>query len=318
MQVEMQDMVITAIKEEAEDIRSFRLEPLSGKPLAAPPAGAHIDIRLPDGLVRQYSLCNDPAETSFYRVAIKREPASRGGSSWFHQHATVGFKLRIGEPRSLLAISPKADHHILLAGGIGITPLYSMAMQLLARGALFELHYFARSKEHAAFFDVLSSGSFANRVRFHLGLEATALAPVLDGIFAERGDGSHLYMCGPGPFMDIVRKQALTIWSDAEIHEERFSPLESSSDDAFRVVLARSGRSFDVPAKASILDTLLANGHEIEHSCEQGFCGSCMTALLEGEVEHRDTFLTSEEIKSGKWIMPCVSRAKTSQLVLDL
>ncbi|MCM2457866.1 oxidoreductase [Rhizobium sp. CG4] len=319
MQVSMRDIVITAIDEEADGIRSFRLESTDGEPFAASPAGAHIDIHLPDGLVRQYSLCNDPAETNFYRIAIKRETQSRGGSQWFHEAAHIGAKLKMGASRSLLSVSSKAERHILLAGGIGITPLYSMAMHFLTAGKPFELHYFAHSKERAAFFEVLSSGAFADHVHFHFGLETAALAPVLDGIFAQRGSGSHLYMCGPGPFMDHVRTQASRLWAETEIHEERFSGAAAPENaDSFRVVLARSGTTIDVPTNRSILDVLMANGHDIEHSCEQGFCGSCMTALLEGEAEHRDTFLTPEEIASGQWIMPCVSRAKTAQLTLDL
>lgn len=319
MQVTMREVVITAIDDEAQDILSFRLEMADGSPLAATPAGAHIDIHLPDGLVRQYSLCNDPAETSFYRIAIKREPQSRGGSQWFHDSAHIGERLKIGASRSLLAASSLAQKHILLAGGIGITPLYSMAMHFLGEGKPFELHYFARSKEQAAFFEVLSSGAFADHVHFHFALDTAALTPVLDGIFAQRGSGSHLYMCGPGPFMDHVRAQASPLWAETEIHEERFAAAAAPVNaDGFRVVLARSGASLDVPANRSILDVLMANGHDIEHSCEQGFCGSCMTALLQGEAEHRDTFLTPEEIESGQWIMPCVSRARTAQLVLDL
>jgi vanillate O-demethylase ferredoxin subunit len=319
MQVSMRDIVITAIDDEADGIRSFKLESADGAPLVASPAGAHVDIHLPDGLVRQYSLCNDPTETAFYRIAIKREPQSRGGSQWFHETARIGTALKMGAPRSLLAVSPKAERHILLAGGIGITPLYSMAMHFLGEGKPFELHYFTRSKEQAAFFEVLSSSAFADHVHFHFAVDAAALTPVLDGIFAQRGIGSHLYMCGPGPFMDHVRAQASPLWAETEIHEERFAATATPENaDGFRVVLARSGTTIDVPSNRSILDVLMANGHDVEHSCEQGFCGSCMTALLEGEAEHHDTFLTPEEIASGQWIMPCVSRAKTAQLILDL
>lgn len=315
----MRDVIIASIDVEAEGIRSFRLEASDGQPLSMAPAGAHVDIHLPNELVRQYSLCNDPAETGFYRVAIKQEPQSRGGSQWFHETAQIGTALKISAPRSLLGVAPDAGRHILVAGGIGITPLYSMAMHLVGVGEPFELHYFARSKEQAAFFDRLSTGVFADHSRFYFGLDPVDLAPVLDGFFPGFGEGSHLYVCGPSPFMDVVRVRASQIWATNQIHEERFAPVAAPVNaEGFKVVLARSCLSVDVPANSSILDALMASGHEIEHSCEQGFCGSCMTALLEGEADHRDTFLTQDEIESGQWIMPCVSRAKTARLVLDL
>lgn len=321
MQVAIRDVIIADIKDEAEGIRSFRLQSADGGPLPPTPAGAHIDVHLPNGSVRQYSLCQDPAETDTYLIAIKREPASRGGSQWFHENAAVGTRLGIGAPRSLLGVSPEAESHVLLAGGIGITPLYSMAMHFLAVGAPFELHYFARSKEHAAFAADLMSGPFASRTRLHLGLDNVGLPPALDDIFARCDSGSHLYMCGPPPFMDIVRTKAAGIWSADAIHEERFSAALVAADSpsgSFEVTLAKSGITFEVAANRSILDALMAHGHAIDHSCEQGFCGTCITALLEGEAEHCDTFLTPEEIESGQWIMPCVSRAKSARLVFDL
>lgn len=316
----VREVVISAIRDEAEGIRSFRLEAVDGHPLPPALAGAHVDLHLPIGLVRQYSLCNDPAEAGAYLVAVKREPQSRGGSQWLHDVATVGTRILVGTPRSLLAIAPHASRHILLAGGIGVTPLYSMAMALKAEGQSFELHYFARSRANVAFVDALMSEAFEGCAHLHLGVEHDALAGRLDAILAARDEESHLYLCGPVPFMQTVRERASGLFRDDAIHEERFSSMVPAADTTgrFTVTLAKAGITIDIPADRSILDMLMASGRAIEHSCEQGFCGTCMTAVLAGEVDHRDTFLTPEEIVSGAWIMPCVSRARSANLLLDL
>lgn len=314
------EVIIAKICDEADGIKSYLLENADGAPFLPALPGAHVDVQIPGGPVRQYSLCHAPSAVDAYLIAVKSEPQSRGGSRWLHEQAKVGDRLSIGEPRSLLGPSPDAASHILIAGGIGITPLYSMALHFQSTGAPFELHYFARSVEQAAFQAALCDERFQGKVHFHFGIEPDALSARLDEILAGKASDSHVYMCGPTPFMDAVQAKASAFWPAEAIHLERFSAdvAVNAGTGVFQVELASSGVVLDIPPGRAILDVLMANGHEIEHSCEQGFCGSCMTGVLEGEIDHRDTFLTEEELASGQWIMPCVSRARSARLVLDI
>lgn len=305
----------------AEGICSFELCLANGELLPAFTAGAHVDVHLPSGVVRQYSLCNPPHERHRYRIGVLKDPSSRGGSQAMHEGLEQGQTLHISEPRNLFALAGEGARHLLIAGGIGITPLLAMAHELHRQGADFELHYCFRSRQRAAFLDELASAAFAGRVSLHddsstvpSTLEARALLQTPEA-------GRHVYVCGPGGFMDHVLGCAEAAgWPQSQVHREFFAaaPVDHGADQAFEVQLARSGKVFQIPADRSVFEVLDEAGIAIETSCEQGICGSCITRVLQGTPEHRDQFMTDAEHAGNDRFTPCCSRAKTPCLVLDL
>ncbi|MBN3787671.1 PDR/VanB family oxidoreductase [Burkholderia sp. Ac-20353] len=322
MQANRHKVRIDALIDEAQDIRCFRVSRVDGQPFDAYEPGAHIDVTAPSGVTRQYSLCGDPDERSSYLFAVKKEPQSRGGSRSLHDDVRVGTELWIGSPRNLFRLAVDASEHVLVAAGIGITPLLSMAYRLEQSGARYRLHYFARSGEHAAFRAQLSAAPFESRVTFHLGIEPDRLAAELDRCVATLHAGAHVYTCGPSPFMDQVVTTASKRLPDDAIHLERFAAEPPQSADAaadgFEVRLKRSGQSVRVERDTSIVDALAGIGIEIDTSCGEGLCGTCMIPVVEGEPDHRDHCLSKAERASNAVICCCVSRARSPVLVLDL
>lgn len=310
---------VTEIRDEAVGIKSFRLEPAANSVLPGATPGSHINVRLENGLVRQYSVCNFAEAPDHYRIAVKLEDISRGGSAAMHA-LRVGDIVEINAPRNNFELVENASKYLLFAGGIGITPLLAMVRALEGRGAGYHLHYFTRSPEHAAFHAELSAAEFAEKVSFHQGIEPNELSRLLSELLGPASDGVQLYMCGPRPFMDAIERAAAG-WPSAAIHREYFgadpSVLEGPREE-FQVELADSGLSFVVPATASLLELLHRNGIEVASSCGEGVCGTCLTRVIEGEPDHRDSFLTESERKEGDGILVCVSRARTAKLVLDL
>jgi ferredoxin-NADP reductase/uncharacterized iron-regulated membrane protein len=312
---------VNKIKFEAAEIKSFELVSLDGATLPSFTPGAHINVQIDQGLVRQYSLCGDLADRRRYLIAVKRVPDSRGGSQAMHERVVEGDVLSISAPRNHFPLAPRAGHHLLVAGGVGITPLLSMARHLLGTGASFELQYFARSVDDMAFHQLLSQPEFHGKVIFHYAIERHRLHEYLHRVLWQRRDGAHLYLCGPRPFMELVESTAAATWPPESIHIEYFGadPAASAGESRpFEITLARSGGSYMVPAGKSILHLLGEQGIEVPCSCEQGVCGTCLTGVLKGTPDHRDAFLSESERKTGKKIMLCVSRAKTERLVLDL
>jgi len=306
---------------EADGICSFELVHAEGGALPAFEAGAHVEVHLPGGVTRPYSLCNDPAQTQRYRIAVLREAASRGGSTMLHERVAEGDRLEVGAPRNLFALAPEAASHLLLAGGIGITPLLAMAQRLAAQRAPFELHYCARSKARAAFVEEIEQSVFAPQVSFHFSEGDAARRLDIAALLAQRRPGQHLYVCGPVAFMDAVLAAAKAQgWPDAQVHREIFgaAPVDSSGDIAFEVQLNSSGRVVAVPAGCTIIHALSDAGVFVPTSCEQGICGTCLTPVLSGMPDHRDQYLTDEERAAGQLILPCCSRAKSARLVLEL
>ena len=305
---------------EAQDICSFELVDPAGRPLPRFAAGAHIDVHLPGGLVRQYSLCNDPAETQRYLIAVLHEAASRGGSAGMHALAE-GALLTIGEPRNHFPLADAATHHLLLAGGIGVTPMLAMAEQLVRSDASFELHYCARSRARAAFVERLERSAFASLATLHLDDDDASQRLDLVARLQASAPGTHLYVCGPSGFMDWLLATARAAgWADQRLHREYFSaaPVDTSSDGAFEVQIASTGAVIPVAADQNVVAALAACGIEIPVSCEQGVCGTCVTRIREGMPLHRDMFLTPAEQARGDQFTPCCSRATSARLVLDL
>ncbi|MGA0611694.1 PDR/VanB family oxidoreductase [Caldimonas sp. KR1-144] len=307
---------------EAEDICSLELVAADGGALPPFTAGAHIDVHLPGGLVRQYSLCNDPRESQRYRIAVLREAASRGGSQAVHDALREGDVLTIGAPRNHFELSGEGERALLLAGGIGITPILCMAERLAATGTPFELHYATRSRARTAFLDRIGSAAFASQVRFHFDDGPAAQRLDLAAVLAQPRAGTHLYVCGPKGFIDAVLATARAAgWREPQLHWEFFAGAEVAARDgdaAFEVELASSGRVIAVPAGLSVVQALAQAGVEVMVSCEQGVCGTCLTRVLQGEVEHRDSYLTPDEQAAHDQFTPCCSRARSARLVLDL
>ncbi|WP_175683283.1 PDR/VanB family oxidoreductase [Burkholderia cenocepacia] len=326
MQANRHQVRIDALIDAAQDIRCFRVSRVDGQPFDAYEPGAHIDVTAPCGITRQYSLCGNPDERGSYLFAVKKEAQSRGGSRSLHDDVSVGGELSIGTPRNLFRLTDDASEHVLIAAGIGITPLLSMAYALHKRGARYRLHYFARSRAHAAFVDALSAEPFASHVTFHYGVEPDALAAELGRCVESIDLKAHVYTCGPGPFMDAVVAAAARRIPDDAIHLERFAAEPSGAVTAahaapaegFEVRLQRSGQSVRVAPDTSIVDALAQIGIEVDTSCGEGVCGTCMVPVLDGEPDHRDHCLSKAERANNTVICCCVSRARSAVLVLDL
>jgi vanillate O-demethylase ferredoxin subunit len=271
-------------------------------------------------LVRQYSLCNFPGESHRYQIAVLKDAQSRGGSVAMHAMA-VGHLLRISDPKNHFALAHSAKHSVLVAGGIGITPILCMAERLSAIGASFTLHYCTRSADRTAFVDRIHASAFAERVQFH-----SDDGPVAQRFNARSGmtaplDGSHLYVCGPSGFMDWVLGSARERgWPEDGLHREYFSaaPVDTTLDGSFEVQIASTGAVIRVPANLSVVAALAGAGIELPISCEQGVCGTCLTRVIGGTPDHRDAYLTPDEQAHGDQFLPCCSRAKSPRLVLDL
>ncbi len=308
-------------KTEAVDICSLELVDVTGKQLPPFSAGSHIDLQLPNGLTRQYSLCNDPTEQHRYLVGILRDPASRGGSQAVHELLKEGDEITISEPRNHFALARDAKHHLLLAGGIGVTPILCMAERLGVMGESFEMHYCTRSKERTAFYDRITGSAFATKVHFHFDDADVAQKLDLERVLSSAPAGTHLYVCGPKGFMDAMLAAARARqWPEDHLHYEFFAADvgPSEDDESFQVKLASSGRVVVVPKDQTVIQALAAAGVEVPVSCEQGVCGTCLTRVLEGEVDHKDLYLTPEEQAANDQFLPCCSRAKSPMLVLDI
>ena len=306
---------------EAIDICTFELVDVNGGPLPAFSAGSHVDVHLPNGATRQYSLCNDPVETHRYLIGVLRDPASRGGSQAMHDAVSQGDVLTISAPKNHFPLAHEARRSVLLAGGIGVTPILCMAERLAIAGADFEMHYCTRSRDRTAFHDRISASAYAPKVQFHFDDGAPAQKLDIPSLLATPQPGVHLYVCGPKGFMDFVLGTARARgWPEAQLHYEFFSAeiVKSDSDESFRVLLASSGRIVVVPKDKTVVQALADAGVEVQTSCEQGVCGTCLTRVIEGVPDHKDMYLTPDEQAANDQFTPCCSRSKSPMLVLDL
>jgi ferredoxin-NADP reductase/nitrite reductase/ring-hydroxylating ferredoxin subunit len=303
----------------AQDVVSFRLISADTAPLQGFSAGAHLEVVTPGGLVRHYSLVNGPAERAHYVIGVKREAASRGGSHAMCDSLQVGDTLSVGRPVNRFGLQD-APHSVLIAGGIGITPLLAMAQQLQTAGRDFVLYYFVRGTEHVAFPERIAA--LGSAVQLHTGLDVQGTTAALQRLLAADAQGKRLYVCGPAVMMDLVLQTARTLgWPEDRLHREYFGndqALSRADDTAFEVVLQRSGKTLHVPAGRTIVQVVREAGVEVNTVCEQGACGTCETAVLDGEPDHRDVYLSTEERQTQRCTMVCVSRSKTPTLVLDL
>ena len=309
------DVRVGAIRYAARDTHLFELIRLDGEPLPPYEPGAHIDLHLPNGLVRQYSLITPEPDPSTYTVGIKRDPASRGGSRYIHDELGVGRSLKIGAPRNNFPLVEDAGHVVLLAGGIGITPIWCMVQRLTRLGRPWQLHYACRSRADMAFLGALEPMAQA---RFHFDDESGGKVLDVAAIVAAAPKDAHLYCCGPTPMLKAF-EAASASWPREQTHVEYFTPKqEPAKSGGFVVELARSGQEFVIPAGKSILQVLLDAGVDVDYSCELGICGACEQRVVSGVPEHRDAILTEEEQASNTKVMICCAGCKSERLVLDL
>jgi phthalate 4,5-dioxygenase reductase subunit len=299
----------------ADGIWLFELVDPSGADLPAFEAGGHVPVETPSGAMRHYSLSNDPVERDRYQIAVKLEPESRGGSRSMVEDVDVGALLNVDEPGNDFPLADAPDY-LLIAGGIGITPILAMARQLTRDGKPFRLVYCTRSAEQTAFLDVLESGELKGEITVHHdGGDPDRLFDFWD--LLENPSKTHVFCCGPKPLMEEIRGMT-GHWPESAVHFEDFQPVERvrAEDRAFSVTLARSGKTVEVPADCTILEALRRAGVKTTSSCESGTCGTCKTGLVEGTPDHRDMVLMEDE--KADHIMICVSRSADGDLVLDL
>ncbi|MFC3106687.1 PDR/VanB family oxidoreductase [Undibacterium arcticum] len=302
----------------AQDIVAFDLQAPGGEDLPAFEAGSHIDVHLPNGMVRQYSLCNDPRDRGHYQICVLRDPANRGGSAAMHDLVDTGDELLIGQPRNLFALAPGSHDSLLLAGGIGVTPMLAMAWRLHAQGVPFQMHYFTRSRSRTAFHDEIKNAPFSASAALWFDDEDSA-RPSIPDLLAQAAPGTHVYACGPAGFLDhVARSFEQTGLPAAQLHIEAFSAAPMAAGAAFDVTLRSTGLTVHVGPAQTVVEALAAQGVTIPVSCEQGICGTCLTRVCEGRPEHRDQYLTDEEHAANDWFTPCCSRSLTPMLVLDL
>lgn len=301
----------------AEAINGYELVDPRGRDLPRFVAGAHIDLRA-GGFLRQYSLCNDPAERRRYCVAVLREGAGRGGSRYLHKSVRAGDLLEVSLPRNNFPLEPAAERHLLIAGGIGIAPFMSMIPELRRRRAEFEVHYCTRSPEQTAFRSNLAPLAAEGCLRFHHDGGDRARGLDIAAALRDPQQGTHLYACGPAPFI-VAAAAAAREWPAGNVHYETFagSPeTEPDEDRPFHVRLARSGGDYEVAVGQTIVGVLRRHGIAVRTSCELGYCGACLTSYLAGEPDHRDQVL--EENGRKRYVLICCSRSKTPVLELDL
>lgn len=311
---------VKSITYEAEGISSYDLRPLSGSKLPPFTAGAHIDLHLPSGLIRSYSLVNPQCERDRYVIAVNKDRATRGGSRYIHESVRPGDTLTIAPPRNSFPLAEHSPETVLIAGGIGITPLWCMIQRLEELGSSWQLYYSARARQNAAFLDKLRAlGEIQQRkIALHFDEEAAGTLLDITSVVERAPPNAHLYCCGPAPMLRAFERATASRPSEY-VHLEHFSAAEgTAAGGGFTVVLARSARTMEVPAGKTILDTLLEHGIDVPHSCKEGVCGTCETNVIEGTPDHRDLVLSKAERAANTTMMICCSGCKGESLVLDL
>ena len=306
---------------EADGILSFELCPMPPrKELPAFTAGAHVDVHLPNGVLRSYSLLNSQDERQRYVIGVNKDAQSRSGSRYMHETLRAGDTLTIGCPRNNFPLDESAPLSVFIAGGIGITPLRSMIRRMQSLGKPWRLHYAARTRQSAAFVDALQALRDEPNAEVHFSFDREPGGRMLDipGIVAGLPADAHVYCCGPLPMLDAFEAAAKAL-PPGQVHVEYFAARESAATEGgFTVELARTGRSVFVEAGHTILDCLEEIGIEPPYSCREGICGTCEVRVLDGIPDHRDLVLSAGEKAENTRMMICCSGAKSSKLVLDL
>lgn len=309
---------VTDVMAEAKDVVLVELKDPNGHLLPAFDPGAHLEVELGNGMLRHYSLTNDSRQRDRYVVGVGRAVNGRGGSEFVHQELRRGVLLNVSTPRNNFRLDPSATSFLFIAGGIGITPIVSMIQWCEVNDRIWKLVYAVRNAQRAAFYETLAR--LNHRVAFHFDDQHGRVLDVA-AVLGNVGAGEHVYCCGPRSMMAAVKEHSTSIESD-RVHFEIFNGQAEASaspaSGAFTVTLRRSGRTLLVPPESSILEVLEANGFILPYSCREGLCRTCETAICEGQPDHRDFVLSSDERRDGKTMMICVSRAGAQGITLDL
>lgn len=303
----------------AINVLGVTIETLDRQPLPHAAAGSHIDVKLDAKLSRSYSVVGHGGSTARYEIAIAKDAKSRGGSRYIHEKLRVGDELQISEPRNLFALSESAGVSVLIAGGIGITPIWAMAQELESKGRPWQLVFAARSQAHAAYLDdiaALAASSSVGRLVTHFDDQHAGAPLDMAALLAGAPRDAQLYCCGPQAMLAAFERETAA-WPAAQVHLERFTSAQPANPGEFKLVLSRSGLELTIPPGRSILDVLLENGINAQYGCMQGACGLCETPVLAGEPEHLDTLLSAEVKQANRTMLICCSRSKTPTLTLD-
>ncbi|MDO5745338.1 MAG: PDR/VanB family oxidoreductase [Micrococcaceae bacterium] len=312
---------VRCLTSEADGVLSMELRHPLGHELPGWGAGSHLDVMLPNGQVRQYSLCSDPEKRESWRLAVLRERAGRGGSAYVHDELRPGTKIQVRGPKNNFALAP-AREYMFLAGGIGITPILPMVRAAEAAGVPWRLIYLGRSRKNMAFLRELSV--HGDRVLIHPDDEL-GIYPLAE-LLADPAGGFDLYACGPGPLLNVLETMAESWHDPSRLHLERFAvdpalagaAVAPHQGDHEFTVEGTDGTEVLVPVGVSILQALEESGRNPLNSCREGICGTCETAVVSGDIEHRDSLLSQDERDAGDTMMICVSRCKGKRLVLEL
>lgn len=314
------ELLLKSLTTVANGVVALELVPQNGQTLPAFTAGAHIDLHLGNSLLRSYSLVNPPHDSGRYVVAVNRDPASRGGSAYIHDSLCAGQVIEVTGPRNNFELVENAPEVVFISGGIGITPMWCMIQHLESIDRPWQLFYSARSRDKSAYLqDILTmEAQKPGRVHVHVDDEAGGKHVNLAAIVEKVAPDSHVYCCGPVRMLQDFEELTASR-TPGTAHIEYFSAKqEAVVTGGFKVSLARSKRDFIIPPGKSILDTLLDGGIDVQHACKEGVCGACQTAVLCGSPDHRDSYLTPSEIKSGKTMILCCSGSNSEELVLDI
>ncbi len=316
--------ILHAVERLADGILAFEFRPANDEKWPAVTAGAHIDVHLPNGLVRSYSLTNTPGESHRYQIAVNREALGGGGSRYMHDVLRVGQALELSEPRNNFPLRECGSPSVFFAGGIGVTPIWSMVKRLSEIGAPWRVYYSARARENAAFVDELQQLAVDTGNTVHVNFDGGIREKMLDlnAIVASSAKDSEFYCCGPIPMLRAY-EEACTGIAGKQVHLEYFAApsqpaVDEGADTAFRIVLSKSDKVLDVDANSTILDALLAAEIDVPYSCMGGVCGACETNVLAGIPDHRDFVFSEAQRSAGDRIIICCSRAKSQELVLEL
>ena len=312
------DVVVSTITRETADIYVYELRSKNETPLPAFSAGAHIVVHLPDGLVRSYSLCNSQDERDRYVVAVARSTTVGGGSSRMHDTVNVGDTLKLGAPHNNFPLKEDANHTVLIAGGIGVTPIWCMAQRLQQLGRSWEFIYCARTRDQTAFLQQLSAPPYVTKVRFNFDAEPGGAMLDIGSVVGGISESAHIYCCGPTGMLNAF-EDATRTRTRGTAHLERFAAIDApATSGGFTVKMARSGKEVHVTKGKTILDALLEIKIQATYSCMEGTCGECLTKVISGVPDHRDVYLNDEEHAANDRMTICCSGSKTDCLVLDI
>ncbi|MFT8814012.1 PDR/VanB family oxidoreductase [Acetobacter fabarum] len=317
------ELLVSAIRINGDNNLDIELICPKGNELPPFTPGAHIDVRTPSGQIRQYSLCGSPMDRRVYRICVRKDVSSRGGSLSLHTDLGVRAKVTVSEPRNLFAI-PHARRYLLFSAGIGITPIITMARCLVSDGRHVEWHHYEGRRSSVAFLEDVSSGNLKNVTTLYLSDEGASFRKIVPECLLRPDPDTAIIACGPDGFLTLLEKRVAEAgWEPAQLYSERFraSPagaLNSKAKGEFVVQLASSGQCFTIGVEDTIGHVLLKNGIPVELSCEQGMCGACLTRVLEGVPDHKDVVLSATEREACNQIAICCSRSKSPLLVLDI